>query len=132
MFKKISFLYIIFTLSGVFLITFLFLFTLSNNINLFYSPDEIQRGNVPCKKKIRIGGIVKDGSIKYGDDLKISFYVTDYKYDVKVVYFGILPDLFREHQGIVALGYLDEYNIFNAEQVLAKHDENYIPFNIKH
>lgn len=132
MFKKINFFYTIFVILGIVLIVLLFLFTLNNNINLFYSPYEIYQGNVSCKKKIRVGGVVKNGSIKYEDNSKVSFYITDYKYDIKVVYSGCLPDLFREHQGVVALGYLDELYVFNAEQILAKHDENYIPFDIKH
>ena len=94
----------------------------------FYSPTEIINGDAPKARSFRIGGlVVTDSVIRNSDDLKVSFILTDTVNKVKVIYEGILPDLFREGQGIVANGKLQSDNIFIAEQVLAKHDENYMP-----
>ena len=94
----------------------------------FYSPTEIINGNAPKAQSFRIGGLVVNGSvIRNTEDLKVSFVLTDTMNEVKVIYEGILPDLFREGQGIVANGKLQPDNIFVADQVLAKHDENYMP-----
>ena len=94
----------------------------------FYSPTEIINGNAPKVRAFRIGGlVVADSVTRNTDDLKVSFILTDTINEVKVIYEGILPDLFREGQGIVANGKLQSDNIFIADQVLAKHDENYMP-----
>ncbi|MBU6955015.1 MULTISPECIES: cytochrome c maturation protein CcmE [unclassified Hahella] len=101
---------------------------LSNNVNHFYNPTEVVQGAAPIDKSIRVGGMVVDGSVnRDGKSLAVAFTVTDYNNNVNVKYTGILPDLFREGQGIVATGKLDAQGVFQAEEVLAKHDEKYMP-----
>ena len=103
-------------------------FALRENINLFYPPADIVAGKAPVGKQIRAGGMVLENSVKRdGKSLKVEFAVTDYSATVPIVYTGILPDLFEEGQGIVATGKLDENGVFQASEVLAKHDENYMP-----
>lgn len=103
-------------------------FALRENINLFYPPTEIAAGKAPVGKQIRAGGMVLVGSIKRDpNSLRVDFVVTDYDAKVPVVYTGILPDLFDEGQGVVASGKLDSNGVFQATEVLAKHDENYMP-----
>lgn len=107
-------------------------FALRSNINLFYPPVDIVAGKAPIGKKIRAGGMVLTGSVKRAtDSLRVEFVVTDYKANVTVVYEGILPDLFSEGEGVVAAGELDEEGVFYATEVLAKHDENYMPPEVK-
>lgn len=104
------------------------MFALSQNINLFYSTSQIAAGEAPVGTRIRVGGMVVEGSVKRASDsLRVSFELTDYEKNVTVVYTGILPDLFREGQGIIAQGQLDGQGVFQADEVLAKHDENYMP-----
>ena len=104
------------------------LLALDENVNLFYPPDKIVAGEAPIEQRIRAGGMVVDGSLERGEELEVSFMVGDLAgSDFKVRYTGILPDLFREGQGIVATGKLNRDGVFVAEQVLAKHDENYMP-----
>ena len=106
----------------------LVLYALKQNINLFYSPTQIVAGKVPANAHIRAGGMVVKGSVKRDPkSLRVQFAITDYKATVPVVYTGILPDLFREGQGIVALGHMGPHGVFEADQVLAKHDEKYMP-----
>ena len=102
---------------------------LNENINLFYSPQQILSGEAPVGKTIRAGGMVVPGSIvRDTESLLIKFQVSDLKSaPLTIAYEGILPDLFREGQGIVALGQLNQDSVFVAEEVLAKHDENYMP-----
>lgn len=103
-------------------------FALSENINLFYTPSEIVEGKAPQDVRIRAGGLVRDGSVQRDEDaLTVLFDVTDGEADITIEYKGILPDLFREGQGIVALGRLNEQGVLVADEVLAKHDENYMP-----
>jgi len=102
------------------------LLALERNINLFFSPSQVQAGEAPAGRAFRIGGMVVDGSVARGDDLTVTFALTDTAATVPVAYTGILPDLFREGQGIVALGAL-QGGVFVASQVLAKHDETYMP-----
>ena len=103
-------------------------FALRENINLFYPPVDIVAGKAPVGKSIRAGGMVLEGSLKRSpDSLRVDFIVTDYKAEVPVVYTGILPNLFAEGQGVVASGVLDASGVFQATEVLAKHDENYMP-----
>lgn len=98
------------------------------NLLFFYSPTQIVNGDASTERVFRMGGMVVDGSLQRDSDgLNVRFQVTDTAEVVPVVYRGILPDLFREGQGIVALGRLDGEGIFVAEQVLAKHDEEYMP-----
>ena len=106
----------------------LMMYGLSGNINLFFPPAEIAAGKAPVGQGIRVGGMVVEGSLKRStDSLKISFELTDYQASVPVVYEGILPDLFDEGQGAVAAGRLNEEGVLMATEVLAKHDENYMP-----
>jgi len=101
---------------------------LSGNINLFYPPADVVAGKAPIDRQIRVGGMVVDGSVKRSNSsLEVRFDVTDYAGTVPVVYSGILPDLFDEGQGVVAAGQLNEQGVFVAHEVLAKHDENYMP-----
>jgi len=100
----------------------------NENLMYFFSTTEVAEGKAPVGAKFRLGGMVVDGSIARPDKgMMVRFVLTDYSKQVTVEYTGILPDLFREGQGIVANGRLNEKGIFIAEEVLAKHDENYMP-----
>jgi len=104
------------------------LLALSQNINLFYTPTQIASGQAPKDARIRAGGMVKNGSVKReAGSLSVRFVVTDYANDLAIEYQGILPDLFREGQGVVALGRINANGVLIAEQILAKHDETYMP-----
>lgn len=119
---------VLFIVVGVAVAVGLTLFALNQNINLFYSPTQIAQGEAPQGHRIRAGGMVVDGSVQRSQEsLAVSFEITDYEHTVRVEYAGILPDLFREGQGIVAQGELDENGVLQAVEVLAKHDENYMP-----
>ncbi|WP_049306867.1 cytochrome c maturation protein CcmE, partial [Pseudomonas aeruginosa] len=99
------------------------LMALSQNINLFYTPTQIANGEAPVDTRIRAGGMVAEGSLqRSGDSLDVEFVVTDFAKNVTLRYRGILPDLFREGQGIVALGKLNADGVLVADEVLAKHD----------
>ena len=101
---------------------------LQENINLFYTPTQIANGEAPQDTRIRAGGMVAKGSVKRSaDSLDVEFVVTDFNKSVTIQYRGILPDLFREGQGIVALGKLNAQGVVVADEVLAKHDEKYMP-----
>jgi len=103
-------------------------YALCGNINLSYPPSEVVAGKAPLGRNIRVGGMVVDGSIKRSTtDLTTTFIVTDYAAEVTITYTGILPDLFAEGEGVVAAGVLDTAGILVASEVLAKHDENYMP-----
>jgi len=101
------------------------LIVLQDNILFFYTPSEILQKNLKQNEKVRLGGLVEENSI-IRNDIKINFTITDLKKTMEVSYEGILPDLFREGQGVIVKGYLKN-NIFEASEVLAKHDENYMP-----
>ena len=104
------------------------LIALNKNINLFFSPTQVTAGEAPLNSTFRLGGMVVPGSVRRPEDgLIVAFDLTDTVQTVTVVYKGILPDLFRENQGIVAQGRLLTDGTFEAQQVLAKHDENYMP-----
>ncbi len=104
------------------------LLALRENINLFFSPTQVKAGEAPQQASFRLGGMVVEGSVRRPDsDLSVEFVLTDTVEQVTVTYKGILPDLFREGQGIVTQGMLNNNGIFEAKQVLAKHDENYMP-----
>ena len=105
----------------------LVLYALTDSIVFFNSPSDVAEKRIPAGTRIRIGGLVKPGSVAHGDNLKIRFDVTDGNRDVVVAYQGVLPDLFREGQGVVAEGALDGAGQFNADTILAKHDETYMP-----
>ena len=115
-------------LLGSLLATWLVVSALSENMNLFYSPTEMKEANIKQNVLIRACGMVKPGSIlKSTDSLNVSFTVTDYQNELVINYQGILPDLFEENAGVVVRGNLGSDGNFNAIEVLAKHDENYMP-----
>ena len=115
----------LFSVSGISLI----LYSLNSNLDYFFTPTELKEQNISSDKRIKIGGMVLEGSV-FRNDSNISFTVTDYESFVKVEFKGIVPELFQEGSGVVALGYLND-EVFYAEEVLAKHDENYMPPNIE-
>ena len=106
----------------------LVMYAMRGNINLFYPPSEVVAGIAPQGKAIRVGGMVQDKSVqRSADSLQVKFVITDFQASVEVSYDGILPDLFGEGQGVVVLGLLGSDGKFTATEVLAKHDENYMP-----
>ena len=114
--------------AGIGVATWLALNAFDENLMFFFSPSEVAEGKAPTAHPFRIGGLVATDSVKRKQDgLTTSFTVTDNAKSVTVEYTGILPDLFREGQGIVAMGQLNQNGIFVASEVLAKHDENYMP-----
>jgi cytochrome c-type biogenesis protein CcmE len=115
-------------LFGVAIATVLGLTAFKENLLYFYSPSQIKAGEAPSNRSFRIGGLVVNGSVSREEGgLAVKFDLTDNAAVVPVTYTGILPDLFREGQGIVAMGSLDSTGLFVADEVLAKHDENYMP-----
>lgn len=123
---------ILILLSSIGLAVFFVMKALQSNINLYFTPTELLSGNnskgqITPNTRIRVGGMVEKKSVIRGEDLQVQFTITDFSKSLVVQYNGILPDLFREGQGIVAMGHLTANNIFQAEEVLAKHDENYMP-----
>jgi len=106
----------------------LVIYAMRGNINLFYPPAEVVAGKAPVDQSIRVGGMVVKGSVQRAtDSLQVHFQLTDYQASVPVVYTGILPDLFAEGQGAVASGRLNGDGVLEATEILAKHDENYMP-----
>jgi cytochrome c-type biogenesis protein CcmE len=105
----------------------------NEGLNVFYTPTEVAEGKVGARENFRIGGMVKEGSLvtRGLEGARIEFIATDFCMNIPVAYSGILPDLFREGQGVVADGYLDENGVFQARQILAKHDENYMSAEVK-
>ena len=103
----------------------LILTALNSQLDLFYSPSELNKNNLP-QERIKLGGMVKKGSIKY-EDTKVLFVLTDFEEDLDIEFDGIPPDLFKEDSGAVMLGSFDGNGVFVAEEVFAKHDENYMP-----
>ena len=110
--------------------TFLILKSLEENVIYFQSPSEIKSSGEIETKKIRVGGMVKKDSISIKSE-KINFVVTDFKNEINVIYSGVVPNLFAEGKGVVAEGYLKDRNFFLATKILAKHDENYMPPEVK-
>lgn len=106
----------------------LVLYALKQNISLYYTPSQVTQGSVPYEQTFRMGGLVQKKSIRHAkNSLQVTFVVTDLQQSVPVVYEGILPDLFRDGQGVVVQGKLTSDHIFVASEVLAKHDEKYMP-----
>jgi cytochrome c-type biogenesis protein CcmE len=102
-----------------------------SNLVFFFTPTQVSQGEAPKGRTFRVGGMVKEGSlVKDGEN--VQFVVTDFSHEVPVKYTGLLPDLFKEGKGVVAQGKLSEGNLFAASEVLAKHDENYMPPEAKH
>lgn len=111
----------------------LVLFALKDNVSLYFTPTQVFNKEAPQGHSFRIGGLVEVGSVKReGDGLTVHFSITDTSKSMPVTYKGILPDLFKEGKGVVAQGKLQSDNIFYADEVLAKHDENYMPPEAKH
>ena len=131
--RKQKLMIVLFILLGSALMVSLVLVAFNEGLNAFFTPSEIAEGEVVDQRNIRIGGMVKEGSlVKDGlEGTRIEFITTDYNADVPVAYTGVLPDLFREGQGVVAEGYIDEHGVFQARQILAKHDENYMSAEVK-
>ncbi|MBI4808018.1 MAG: cytochrome c maturation protein CcmE [Nitrosomonadales bacterium] len=120
-----------FIMAGVVLVAAavgLVLYALKNNVSLYFTPTQVYNKEAPQGRNFRIGGLVEAGSVKRENDgLTVHFNITDNHKTMAVVYKGILPDLFKEGKGVVAQGKLDEADVFRADEVLAKHDENYMP-----
>ena len=123
--KKIVVILLLLSVSAV--IIGLVLYALNQNINLYFTPEKAFLGEAPLNKTIKLGGMVKENTILKKQNLDIEFVVTDFSKDILVKYHGILPDLFKEKQGVVMIGELRDNKTFFASQVLAKHDEKYMP-----
>jgi cytochrome c-type biogenesis protein CcmE len=122
--KRIAFIFV--GLAGLALAAYLVASAFRNNLVFFFSPTQVAAKEAPIGRTFRIGGLVQEGTLKR-DGLRTEFIVTDTVANVPVVYNGILPDLFKEGRGCVAQGKIGADGVFHAEQVLAKHDENYMP-----
>lgn len=123
--------YLAFFSIGLGLAAGLILYSLKQNINVFLTPEQITKTRLAENYHFRLGGMVKKNSVvRNKNDLGVEFVVTDLKQDLRVRYVGVLPDLFREGKGMIAEGSLNKQGIFVATQILAKHDENYMPRNV--
>ena len=127
---KLRFFYILLILVTLVLSVFLILRSLEENVVYFQSPSDIKILSEVDKKKIRIGGMVKKNSISIKEK-KLNFIITDFKNEINVIYSGVVPNLFEEEKGVVAEGYLKDKSFFLATKILAKHDENYMPPEVK-
>ena len=127
---KLRFLFIIIILITLILTVFLILKSLEENVVYFQSPSEINSSAELNKNKIRIGGMVKKNSISVNSN-EITFIITDFKNEINVTYTGAIPNLFEEEKGVVAEGTLKDRNFLSASKILAKHDENYMPPEVK-
>jgi len=127
---KLRFIFLALILTSVILTVFLVLQSLKENVVYFQSPSEIVSLIELNKKKIRVGGMVKEQSVFISSN-EINFIITDFKNEINVVYSGAVPNLFAEGKGVVAEGFLKDKNYFMATKILAKHDENYMPPEIK-
>ena len=128
---KLRFLFLFLILTLLVLTTYLVLKSLEDNVVYFISPTEIKEmGEIENNKKYRVGGMVKKSSISMSAD-KINFIITDFKNDVNVEFYGVVPNLFSEEKGVVAEGFLKDKNFLKASKILAKHDENYMPPEVK-
>jgi len=105
----------------------LVLFALRDSIVFFYTPSEVAEKHLETGQRFRLGGLVENGSVKRGEGTTVGFVITDKRSTLPVTFTGVLPDLFREGQGVVAEGVLNSDGVFRADSVLAKHDENYMP-----
>ncbi len=127
---KLRFFYILLILTILVLTIFLILRSLEQNVIYFQSPSEIKNISEIDNKKLRVGGMVKKDSILINSE-EISFIITDLKNEINVIYSGVVPNLFEEGKGVVAEGFLKDRNFFMAIKILAKHDENYMPPEVK-
>ena len=127
---KLRFIFLALILASVILIVFLILQSLKENVVYFQSPSEIKSLIKLDKKKIRVGGMVKEQSVFINSN-EVNFIITDFKNEINVIYSGAVPNLFAEGKGVVAEGFLKDKNYFLATKILAKHDENYMPPEVK-
>ena len=127
---KLRFFFVILILLTLILTVFLILKSLEENIIYFKSPSDVKMMESDKKTKIRVGGMVKINSIKIKSN-EVNFIITDLKNEINVSYMGVVPNLFSEGKGVVAEGYLKDNNFFEASKILAKHDENYMPPEVK-
>ena len=127
---KLRFLFVSLILITLILTVFLILKSLEENVVYFQSPSEIKTLTELDKSKIRVGGMVKKNSINVNSD-EVNFIITDFKNEINVSYSGAVPNLFAEEKGVVAEGFLKDRNFFSATKILAKHDENYMPPEVK-
>ena len=127
---KLRFLFVVIIFITLILTVFLFLKSLEENVVYFQSPSEINSSVELNKSKIRVGGMVKKNSISINSD-EISFIITDFKNEINVTFTGAVPNLFEEEKGVVAEGFLKDRNFLSATKILAKHDENYMPPEVK-
>ncbi|MDA8537298.1 cytochrome c maturation protein CcmE [Candidatus Pelagibacter bacterium] len=127
---KLRLTFLILVLATAILIVFLILQSLKENVVFFKSPTEIKSLIELNKKKIRVGGMVKEQSVFISTN-EVSFIITDFKNEINVIYSGSVPNLFAEGKGVVAEGFLKDKNYFSATKILAKHDENYMPPEVK-
>ena len=127
---KLRFFFISLIFIVLILSVFLVLKSLEENVVYFKSPSDVRSISELDTKKIRIGGMVKKDSIEISND-KINFIITDFKNEINVIYSGVIPNLFSEGKGVVAEGYLKDRSFFEASKILAKHDENYMPPEVK-
>ena len=127
---KLRFLFVVLILITLILTTYLILKSLEENVVYFQSPSEIKALSELDKKKIRVGGMVKKDSISINSN-EVKFVITDFKNEINVTYTGAIPNLFEEGKGVVAEGVLNDRNFFSASKILAKHDENYMPPEVK-
>jgi cytochrome c-type biogenesis protein CcmE len=127
---KLRFFFVLSIFSTLILTVFLVIKSLEENVIYFQSPSEIKVLGEIKTKKIRVGGMVKENSVSIKSN-KINFIVTDFKNEINVIYSGVVPNLFAEGKGVVAEGYLKDRNFFLATKILAKHDENYMPPEVK-
>ena len=127
---KLRFVFLALILASVILTVFLVLQSLKENVVYFQSPSEIKSLIELNKKKIRVGGMVKEQSVSINSD-EVNFIITDFKNEINVIYSGAVPNLFAEGKGVVAEGFLKDKNYFTATKILAKHDENYMPPEVK-
>ena len=127
---KLRFLFLVLILASVILTVFLILQSLKENVVYFQSPSEIKVLIELDKKKIRLGGMVKEQSVFITSN-EVKFIITDFKNEINVIYSGVIPNLFGEGKGVVAEGFLKDKNYFLATKILAKHDENYMPPEVK-
>jgi len=127
---KLRFLFLALILFSVILSVFLILQSLKDNVVYFQSPSEIKSLIELDEKKIRVGGMVKEDSISINSS-EVNFVITDFKNEINVTYSGAVPNLFSEGKGVVAEGFLKDRNYFSATKILAKHDENYMPPEVK-
>ena len=129
--RKKRLMFILGGVSAVGIAAALVLNALNSNVAFFFTPTQVEAGEAPRERAFRLGGLVKTGSIQR-DQMTVNFVITDTAKDVPVRYTGILPDLFKEGKGAVAQGKLDAHGRFVATEVLAKHDENYMPPEAQH